>query len=339
MAGTGWRQIGVRTYPTVRVCWPIRQPLKVVLALPLDEEVSGSCTVGSGIATQSGPFPTLPEICSQTGLHRRKAPQAIEAAKGCTTSTHMASGARSRYGFAPKPKFLPLRTGWKGNLLLPPTRGTSTRGTTINGCPAQVRHYTAEQDLLNDTPNDGVLAMAVMILAWFTRDERSVETCQFTHDYRSGGPAEQRQLRVTFIWKIRLASPQSTMVTSGSISAVRRSLLAPSSCTRIIQHRRGTMICDGRAVSRTVYPELYAVVGANVPDLRGQFIRGSNANNDSQGKTRHQDTTRMPRNRFTTNTQGSHKHAGTYGYKADGGGREAFVGHRILGLITTGRGM
>ena len=151
-------------------------------------------------------------------------------------------------------------------------------------------------------------------------------------DYSSGGPTEQRPLRVTFTWN------DSTGITtiydgnkwvniSGTPQPVGTIIMYPN-----YSAPPGYMICDGRAVSQTIYPELYAVVGANVPDLRGQFIRGSNANNDSQGKTRHQDTTRMPRNRFTTNSQGSHKHAGTYGYKADGGGREAFVGASASGF-------
>ena len=32
--------------------------------------------------------------------------------------------------------------------------------------------------------------------------------------------------------------------------------------------------CDGQAVNQTAYPELYSIIGAHVPDLRGQFLRG-----------------------------------------------------------------
>jgi microcystin-dependent protein len=47
---------------------------------------------------------------------------------------------------------------------------------------------------------------------------------------------------------------------------------------------QGYLICDGRSVSRTTYPALFAVIGTsfgtpstttfNLPDLRGEFIRG-----------------------------------------------------------------
>ena len=32
--------------------------------------------------------------------------------------------------------------------------------------------------------------------------------------------------------------------------------------------------CNGQAISQAAYPKLYAIVGANVPDYRGMFLRG-----------------------------------------------------------------
>ena len=32
--------------------------------------------------------------------------------------------------------------------------------------------------------------------------------------------------------------------------------------------------CNGQSISQTVYPELFAVIGAKVPDYRGLFLRG-----------------------------------------------------------------
>ena len=60
----------------------------------------------------------------------------------------------------------------------------------------------------------------------------------------------------------------------------------------------GWLLCDGSAVSRTTYATLYAVIGTtwgtgdnsttfNVPDLRGQFLRGF----DSRSTATSQDTT------------------------------------------------
>ena len=51
----------------------------------------------------------------------------------------------------------------------------------------------------------------------------------------------------------------------------------------------GTLACDGSEISRTVYDELFAVLGTkagagdgsttfNLPDLRGQFVRGTGGN-------------------------------------------------------------
>lgn len=38
--------------------------------------------------------------------------------------------------------------------------------------------------------------------------------------------------------------------------------------------------CNGQGISSTAYPELYAIVGANVPDYRGYFLRGVGGNSD-----------------------------------------------------------
>ena len=56
---------------------------------------------------------------------------------------------------------------------------------------------------------------------------------------------------------------------------------------------RGWLLCDGSAVSRTVYSELFAKIGTafgegdgsttfNIPDLRGEFLRGAGTNGHSE---------------------------------------------------------
>ena len=35
--------------------------------------------------------------------------------------------------------------------------------------------------------------------------------------------------------------------------------------------------CNGQSISKTVYPELFALMGGQVPDLRGLFLRGADA--------------------------------------------------------------
>lgn len=56
----------------------------------------------------------------------------------------------------------------------------------------------------------------------------------------------------------------------------------------------GTLVCNGGAVSRTAYAELFAVLGTkygagdgsttfNLPDLRGRFVRGTGGNAEALG--------------------------------------------------------
>ena len=40
--------------------------------------------------------------------------------------------------------------------------------------------------------------------------------------------------------------------------------------------------CNGQTISQTVYPELFALVGATVPDMRGLFLRGYGSHSHSQ---------------------------------------------------------
>ena len=72
----------------------------------------------------------------------------------------------------------------------------------------------------------------------------------------------------------------------------------------------GWHLCDGTAVSRTTYAELFSVIGTsfgtgdgsttfNLPDLRGEFLRGagtnSHTNNDNGGAVgAHQDCVALP---------------------------------------------
>ena len=72
---------------------------------------------------------------------------------------------------------------------------------------------------------------------------------------------------------------------------------------------KGWMLCQGQAVSRTGYADLFAVIGTsfgtgdgsttfNLPDLRGEFLRGAGTNSHSgqgNGGTvgQHQDSTKI----------------------------------------------
>ena len=41
--------------------------------------------------------------------------------------------------------------------------------------------------------------------------------------------------------------------------------------------------CNGQSISPSVYPELFAVLGSQVPDLRGLFLRGHGGNSAALG--------------------------------------------------------
>lgn len=41
--------------------------------------------------------------------------------------------------------------------------------------------------------------------------------------------------------------------------------------------------CNGQAVNQAAYPELHSIIGAHVPDLRGQFLRGLGGNSGTLG--------------------------------------------------------
>ena len=43
--------------------------------------------------------------------------------------------------------------------------------------------------------------------------------------------------------------------------------------------------CNGQSISSSKYPELYAVAGSNVPDLRGLFLRGTGGSAAALGST------------------------------------------------------
>ena len=79
----------------------------------------------------------------------------------------------------------------------------------------------------------------------------------------------------------------------------------------------GWLKCDGQVIDRTQYPELFALLGANVPDFRGSFLRGAGLNgNGTWGsatravKSSQEYKTARPTGTtpFGTNLYGAHNH-------------------------------
>ena len=51
--------------------------------------------------------------------------------------------------------------------------------------------------------------------------------------------------------------------------------------------------CNGQSISKTVYPELFALMGGQVPDLRGLFLRGLGGNS-AELKVKQEDELNTP---------------------------------------------
>ena len=91
--------------------------------------------------------------------------------------------------------------------------------------------------------------------------------------------------------------------------------------------------CNGQSISPSVYPELFAVLGNSVPDLRGLFLRGHGGNSAALG-VQQGDAIRnitgefgaKARGMWRTETSGVFATSGTGGgsHDSDGWGTEYF---------------
>ncbi len=110
----------------------------------------------------------------------------------------------------------------------------------------------------------------------------------------------------------------------------------------------GWLVCDGRAVSRTTYAALFALVGTsygsgngsttfNLPDLRGEFIRGVDQERgidpDRALGSGQADAVKAHTHTGTTSSAGAHSH--TYNYLAVSSG-SVFQAGSNWGTVSTG---
>ena len=97
--------------------------------------------------------------------------------------------------------------------------------------------------------------------------------------------------------------------------------------------------CNGQSISPSVYPELSAVVGGQVPDLRGLFLRGYGAQTSSHyGSVVHQSgelgMVQGDAIRNITGSSGDSPNSGAYYYGAlagGAGGARKFAGEGLRG--------
>ena len=151
--------------------------------------------------------------------------------------------------------------------------------------------------------------------------------------------------------RIERATLANTGSPPGAIAAFGGSL---TSETADHLKKQGWLVCDGAAVSRTEFPELFAAIGTswgdpgpttfNLPDLRGLFLRGVDGgsgrdpgrddripmgtNAGPEVGSLQSDSTRLPHTPMTVSTEGAHDHSYTDPLIDDG---RACKGHECGG--------
>ena len=80
------------------------------------------------------------------------------------------------------------------------------------------------------------------------------------------------------------------------------------------------LLCDGSDIDILEYPQLHSICKGTLPDMQGQFVRGTATASDITFGW-HNDTTSLPNNNFVSNTTGNHNHeVSNTEYKFGGGG-------------------
>ena len=74
----------------------------------------------------------------------------------------------------------------------------------------------------------------------------------------------------------------TTQITSGGAGGVPVGTIIAWPVASDPEDPENWLECNGQAIDRTVYPELFAVIGSKTPDLRGIFLRGYGSQNHSQ---------------------------------------------------------
>jgi microcystin-dependent protein len=151
----------------------------------------------------------------------------------------------------------------------------------------------------------------------------------------------------TYAWRIvdlKFNEPADNSVTPPKITNAAKNEITPIGTVSAFAGASAPdkyLICNGTAISRTTYSDLYAVLGDvygngdgsttfNLPDLRGEFIRGLDGGRGVDASrtlgSSQDDTTRRPRNTsLTTNTTGNHTHVREAFASAGDGGTSRLV--------------
>lgn len=91
--------------------------------------------------------------------------------------------------------------------------------------------------------------------------------------------------------KTQLLQAINTLISGGGNTVIIGSEIGSVSAFAMPTAPEGWLVCDGAAISRTEYADLFAAIGTvwgagdeistfNLPDLRGEFVRGFDAGRD-----------------------------------------------------------
>ncbi|MDR2893671.1 MAG: phage tail protein [Deltaproteobacteria bacterium] len=94
------------------------------------------------------------------------------------------------------------------------------------------------------------------------------------------------------------------------------------------------MECDGRAIDPATYPELYALYGSNIPDLRGVFLRGVGGKSGELGELQAEGVYIDPASAKISIGGGIGAVTGAGGGGGTGSGSTSNVGGVSYGLVT-----
>lgn len=322
---TAWRQIGVRTYATVAGLLADANAPDGSLGLAEDEDTFWIMNGNKWQCQSVRPFPDLAAVKAWTPLNNGA--RALQKDLELTYRYHAGAWITDSILHDTEAN-INLLDGTRviaGQFAIASDTGHPFVFDGNMWVGSQIRHYPTEADLLNDTPFDG-------IIAWGD-DTGLVYTRSMGNWVRLNAPT------------VTVADIKPTNATAGDVN------FAPTAGTSeiydgaawraiggnpvgtVIQHvsltpPSGYLLCDGSPVpAGPQYAALRAMVGANLPDLRRQFVRGATSQNDIDGFTKHEDTTRRPRHSNLTGTaaqNGAHHHNMEFQLKGAGAGVEYY---------------
>lgn len=301
---SGWRMIGVRSYVN-QTALQADSPAEGSIGLTLDDNVLWVRVGGKWRPETARIFLDLAGVL---GWAPQDGAEAIETADGLSFIRAGGSWTPKSTWSVPLETTLLARTDMlAGQVAVAFDTGHRYvwSGTAWIGEP--IRHYPTEAALLADKPADGTLAWGDDTSLVYARGgglwKRVNSPGVIASDTQPAAPVKGD------VW---VKTDGTARTWNGSVwlfvggAPIGHITMWPS-----FAMPPGYLVCDGSPIDPSVYPELVKWVGNNLPDLRGQFIRGARVQADvASGK--HPHTTARPRNSsFTTNATGDHQHPET----------------------------